>query len=191
MSIISTSFHPLNRILYKSSTQMSEVLDCSIDLMITSAPYSNIKDYAKNGYQNEKHSESQKEDLGAIADYEKYIKALLRVWRECFRVLKPKIKEHSRLTQKEWIEYTKQIWDRPIPSKSDSAFGKHVAIMPEAIPHRLIKLYSFVRDIVLDPFAGSGTTLKIAKELKRNYIGYELYIHYKSVIEEQLQCKNL
>lgn len=42
-------------------------------------------------------------------------------------------------------------------------------------------------DVVLDPFAGSGTTLKVAKQLKRNYVGYELYAHYKSVIEEKLQ----
>lgn len=96
------------------------------------------------------------------------------------------LKERSKLTQKEWVQFTKQIWDIPIPNKADSAFGKHAAIMPEAIPYRLIKLYSFIGDIVLDPFAGSGTTLKVAKELGRNFIGYEIYPHYKSVIEEKL-----
>ena len=84
------------------------------------------------------------------------------------------------------MQFTKQIWDIPIPNKADSAFGKHATIMPEAIPYRLIKLYSFIGDIVLDPFAGSGTTLKVAKELGRNFIGYEIYPHYKSVIEEKL-----
>lgn len=275
------SINPLNQVLYKSSINMNEVLSESVDLIITSPPYFNIKDYAKNGYQNKQHSKSQKEDLGAMNDYKDYIDALLKVWKECYRVLKPngklcinvplmpmfkkdlnthynrhifdlqsdiqqsilkttpfflldlyiwnrtnttktlmfgsypyprnfyaqntsefisvyvkdgkaepvskEIKEQSKLSQSEWVEFTKQIWDIPIPNKSDSAFGKHSAIMPEAIPYRLIKLYSFVADVILDPFAGSGTTLKIAKKLKRNYIGYELYEHYKSVIEEKLR----
>lgn len=78
-----------------------------------------------------------------------------------------------------------------MPNKSDSAFGKHSALMPEQIPYRLIKMFSFVGDVVLDPFAGSGTTLKVAKELKRNFVGYEIYEHYKSVIEEKLHCHKL
>ena len=102
---------------------------------------------------------------------------------------KKEIKEQSKLTQEEWVEFTKQIWHIPIPNKSDVAFGKHPAIMPSEIPYRLIKLFSFVGDTVLDPFAGSGTTLKAAKELKRHYIGYELYENYKSVIEEKLKDK--
>ncbi len=96
------------------------------------------------------------------------------------------LKEKSRLTQEEWIEFTKQIWNIPIPGKNDIAFGKHAAIMPEEIARRCIRLFSFIGDIVLDPFAGSGTTLKVAKELNRHYIGYELYEHYKYIIEQKL-----
>ena len=97
------------------------------------------------------------------------------------------IKESSRLTQSEWVEFTKQIWDIPIPGKGDIAFGKHPAIMPEEIVYRCVKLYSYIDDVILDPFAGSGTTLKVAKELGRKYIGYELYENYKAVIEEKLR----
>ena len=96
------------------------------------------------------------------------------------------IKSQSMLTQEEWVNFTKQIWNIPIPGKNDIAFGKHSAIMPEEIPYRCIKLFSCVDDIVLDPFAGSGTTLRVAKQLNRNYIGYELYENYKPLIEKKL-----
>jgi site-specific DNA-methyltransferase (cytosine-N4-specific) len=66
--------------------------------------------------------------------------------------LPQEIKERSKLTQKEWLEYTKQIWNIPIPGKNDLAFGKHAAIMPEEIVRRCVKLYTHVSDIVLDPF---------------------------------------
>lgn len=79
----------MNIIFYKSSQNMCEVSECSVDLIITSPPYFNIKDYAKNGYQDSTHSYSKKGDLGAISEYKTYIKELLKVWRECERVLKP------------------------------------------------------------------------------------------------------
>lgn len=96
------------------------------------------------------------------------------------------IKEKSRLTQKEWLEFTKQVWRMPVPSRADKAYGKHSAIMPEEMALRFIKLYSFVGDVVLDPFAGSGTTLRVAKKLKRHFVGYEISPHYKNVISEKL-----
>lgn len=95
-------------------------------------------------------------------------------------------KEASKLTQQEWVELTKQIWDIPIPSKGDLAFGKHPAIMPEGIAERAIRLFSVVGDVVLDPFAGSGTTLRVAKRLNRNYVGYEISPAYKDVIDLKL-----
>ena len=96
------------------------------------------------------------------------------------------IKNKSILTQEEWLLFTRQIWDIPIPNKNDLAFGKHSAIMPEELPYRCIKLYSCVNDVVLDPFAGSGTTLRVAKQLNRNFVGYELYENYKSVIDNKI-----
>lgn len=102
-----------------------------------------------------------------------------------------KQKEQSKLTQKEWTLFTKQIWEIPIPNKNDIAYGKHSAIMPEEIPYRCIKLFSFVDDVVLDPFAGSGTTLKVAKSLNRHFVGYELYEHYANIINQKLKSVQL
>ena len=59
--------------------------------------------------------------------------------------------------------------------------------MPEEIARRCIRLFTYIDDIVLDPFAGSGTTLKVAKELQRKYIGYEIYEHYRDLINPKLQ----
>jgi len=97
-----------------------------------------------------------------------------------------KIKEDSKLSEKEWIEYTKQIWNIPVTNVSDMAYGEHPAIMPLELAKRLIKLYSFVDDIVLDPFMGSGTTAKAAIECKRHYIGYEINPKYKSIIQRKI-----
>ena len=58
--------------------------------------------------------------------------------------------------------------------------------MPEEIVERAIRLYSVVGDLVLDPFTGSGTTLRVAKRLKRNYIGYEISPSYEDVINKKL-----
>ena len=92
------------------------------------------------------------------------------------------VKEKSKLTKEELHLYTEQIWKiTPVISRKD-----HSAPYPEEIPKRLIKLFSFKDDIILDCFAGSGTTLKVAKELKRSFIGYEIDEQYKNIIEAKL-----
>jgi len=67
------------------------------------------------------------------------------------------------------------IWHiAPVPPKQID----HPCAFPEEIPHRIIKLYSYKDDLVLDPFAGAGTTLKVAKHLGRNWVGYEITRKY-------------
>ena len=65
----------------------------------------------------------------------------------------------------------------------------HPAPFPEELPHRLIQLYSFETDVVLDPFMGSGTTAIAALKNKRNYIGFEIKEEYITLAEERI--KNL
>ncbi len=94
------------------------------------------------------------------------------------------IKEKSKLTKEEWKEYFYGHW----------YFGgarqiEHEAMFPEELPKRLIKMYTFVGDTVLDPFLGSGTTVKAALNLSRNAIGYEINEKFLEVIKEKLGLK--
>jgi len=101
------------------------------------------------------------------------------------------LKEQSKLSQQDWVRFTKQVWDIPIPNRGDIAYGEHPAIMPEDVARRLIRLFTFVGDIVLDPFMGSGTTAKVALELKRHYVGYEINKRYKEFIKAKTSQKTL
>ena len=95
-----------------------------------------------------------------------------------------KIKDKSKLTVKEWQDWAiNSIWEmQPAKAKSE----EHPAPFPEELPKRLIKLYSFFGDRVLDPFLGTGTTAKVAIEYGRNAIGYELNENYLPLIERKL-----
>lgn len=271
---------PFNTVYFKSSSKMKEIPSNSVDCIVTSPPYFNIKDYFKDGRQENVVTDANSNDVGNIDSFNEYINSLIPIWKECHRVLKPngklcinvplmpmikkdmnthynrdifdiqsaiqnsilaktefylmdlyiwnrknstkklmfgsypypsnfyaqnttefitiyvkdgkplpvqkEYKEKSKLTEKEWVEYTKQIWDIAIPNRSDLAFGIHSAIMPEEIARRCIKLFSFYNGVVLDPFTGSGTTLKVAKELGRQFVGYELYDSYAEIIQKKL-----
>lgn len=276
---------PINKVFYSSCTDMYQIPDNHVNLIITSPPYFNIKDYSKDWGQENTHSKKSKYDVGSIDNYDEFMDTLRKLWIECERVLKPngklivnaplmpmpkkslsthynrdifniygdiestivhgvnnmylmnvyiwnrtnsnkalmfgsypyphnfysqntcefigvfvkggepekvdkEIKEMSILTQEEWILFTKQVWDLPTPTSKDSGGGFHPAVMPEEIVRRCVRLYSFVGDIVMDPFTGSGTTLKVAKELGRNYLGYELYETYKGLIDSKLASTN-
>src|SRR5437667_12557282 len=61
-----------------------------------------------------------------------------------------------------------------------------VAAFPDEIPNRLIKLFTFAGETVFDPFLGSATTLKVARELGRRGIGYEIDLELKEVIRKKL-----
>lgn len=74
----------------------------------------------------------------------------------------------------------------PMPGRVEEG----IAAFPEEIPRRLIKLFTMVRETVFDPFAGSGTTLKVANELGRKGIGYEIDLELKQVIGKKLGGKD-
>ena len=94
------------------------------------------------------------------------------------------IKEASKLTKEEWKEYFSGHWH----------FGGakqigHEAMFPDELPRRLIKMFTFIGDTVLDPFLGSGTTVKVALELQRNAVGYEINKDFLEIIKEKIGMK--
>ncbi|WRE72801.1 DUF1887 family protein [Helicobacter pylori] len=267
----------INKVFYHSSANMNEVPDNSVDLIITSPPYFNIKDYTKNGTQDLQHSTQHVEDLGALEKYEDYLLGLLKVWLECYRALKPngklcinaplmpmlkkvlnthynrhifdlhadiqhsilhdlnntlknkpkmflldvyiwkranptkrlmfgsypyprnfyaqntiefigvfvkdgkpkqpteEQKEQSQLTQEEWVEFTKQIWEIPIPNKNDIAFGKHAALSNLLYEYRsrIIPLYQRI-----DNSYSKDKTIKICdNNLKLLYKDHQVCVN--------------
>jgi len=82
-------------------------------------------------------------------------------------------KEMSRIEKDFWIEIKKSdVWVMKPVGSGDNR--EHPAPFPYELPYRLIKAYSFIGETVLDPFLGSGTTLVVARDLKRNGVGYEI-----------------
>ena len=93
----------------------------------------------------------------------------------------PEQKRMSEITKEEWNQYFSSHW-----VFNGVRQYEHIAMFPEELPKRLIKMFSFAGETVLDPFAGSGTTSLAAKNLGRNSIGYEINKDFKSIIEEKL-----
>ena len=90
-------------------------------------------------------------------------------------------KQQSAMTNEEWNKYFSSHWNFS-GAKQDG----HIAMFPEELPHRLIKMFSFKGETVLDPFLGSGTTSLAAKNLKRNSVGYEINASFRPVIQEKV-----
>jgi modification methylase len=95
------------------------------------------------------------------------------------------IKEASKLSKDEWKQYFAGHW----------YFGGarqlgHEAMFPEELPRRLIKMFTFQGETVIDPFLGSGTTMKVGLELKRNVIGYEINEAFYDIITAKIGLKD-
>ena len=104
---------------------------------------------------------------------------------------RPKQNREATIEKQEFLEWTKSVWT--FPAISAKKVG-HPAPFPEELPNRLIKLYSFKDDVILDPFLGSGTTCISAIKNLRNYVGYDISEDYIklannkiSALENQIQ----
>jgi DNA modification methylase len=95
----------------------------------------------------------------------------------------------STVTSPQFTTYTKSLWSFPT---ADPKKEGHPAPFPDELPKRLIQLYTYLGDTVLDPFLGSGTTCKVAKAWGRRSIGYEIDESYRPVIEAKIaKAENL
>ena len=90
-------------------------------------------------------------------------------------------KAASEMTKEEWNAFFASHWNFG-GAKQDG----HIAVFPEELPHRLIKMFSFVGETVFDPFMGSGTTALAARNLQRNSIGYEINPNFKIYYKQKV-----
>src|SRR5438132_1145774 len=125
-----------HRIIIGDSRDMEEIRDKSVHLVVTSPPYWQLKDY---GHENQ---------IGFIKiDYE-----FILIFKKLGTPPKPgaESKALSKLTTSEWNEYFTGHWNF-----AGERQEKHLAMFPEELPKRLIRMFTFVGDTVLDPFLGS------------------------------------
>jgi DNA modification methylase len=104
------------------------------------------------------------------------------------KILEPSKIDTTKLNKERW---NLTVWNitnvLPLPGRVEEG----IAAFPEEIPRRLIKLFTMVGETVFDPFTGSGTTLKVAHELERNAVGYEIDLELRQVIREKLGTQHV
>jgi site-specific DNA-methyltransferase (adenine-specific) len=88
------------------------------------------------------------------------------------------------ITKEDFLEWTKSVWT--FPAVSAKSIG-HPAPFPEELPHRLIQLYTYKGDVVLDPFCGSGTACLSALKDGRHYIGYDIEPSYVKLANQRIE----
>lgn len=94
-----------------------------------------------------------------------------------------KQEKRDTIERDEFIQWTKSIWT--FPAVNAKKIG-HPAPFPIELPRRLIKLYSYEEDVILDPFCGSGTTCIAAIQNNRKYIGYDIKKEYIELAEKRI-----
>lgn len=90
----------------------------------------------------------------------------------------------NTIKKNEFLEYTKSVWT--FSAESARKVG-HPAPFPEELPYRLIQLYTYSDEVILDPFAGSGTTCLAALKTGRKYVGYEIDEEYVRLAEQRIR----
>ncbi len=100
------------------------------------------------------------------------------------------VRNANRLSREEWLDLTQQVWF--MYPHDVRRGGQHPAPFPEKLPGRLMRLYTFGAsadfpgEIVLDPFAGTGTTCAVARQMGRRWIGIETVQHYAALAQSRV-----
>jgi len=90
----------------------------------------------------------------------------------------------STISKEEFLEFTKSVWT--FPAEPASSVG-HPAPFPAELPYRLVQLYTFEEEVVLDPFVGSGQAAIAAIKANRHYVGYEISAEYAKLAERRIK----
>jgi modification methylase len=96
----------------------------------------------------------------------------------------------SKFTKKERDEWFSQVWTLPGTRQTLQGIDRRIAAFPEEIPRRLIRMFSIEGDLVLDPFLGSGTSLKSAMSLGRRFVGYEKMEEFLEIIRTRMSIES-
>ncbi|OGW74094.1 MAG: modification methylase [Nitrospirae bacterium RIFCSPHIGHO2_02_FULL_40_19] len=104
-----------------------------------------------------------------------------------YQSIPKEVRKRSMIDVKEFLtkKWFTTVWDI-MNVRPGSELEKNIAAFPDELPYRCIKLFSYVGEIVLDPFVGSGTTMKVARQLKRNSIGIELKKELIPIVKKKL-----
>lgn len=105
--------------------------------------------------------------------------------KESFK--RPKGERQNTIQKEDFLAWTKSVWS--FPAVQARSIG-HPAPFPIELPHRCIQLYTYLGDVVLDPFAGSGTTCLAAKQDERHFVGYEINPDYCNLGHRRLADAN-
>src|SRR3989344_488638 len=196
-----------HKIIIGDSRNMAELQDKSVHLVITSPPYWQLKDYGtpdqigfNDSYEDYinnlnlvwKKATTMNTTGGAtiMGSFPYPRNGIIKLDYEFVLIFKKlgeapivsrEVKEKSKMSKEEWNQYFTGHWNF-----SGAKQDKHLAMYPEELPKRLIKMFSFVGDKVLDPFLGSGTTVLAAKNLSRNSIGFEINKKFLPLIKEKI-----
>jgi len=106
--------------------------------------------------------------------------------KDCFN--REKAERNDSITRDQFLEFTKSIWSFPAESAKRV---KHPAPFPVELPSRLIQLYTFEGDVVLDPFAGSGTTCVAAMNAGRHFVGYDTSKEYVKIATSRIKAARI
>ena len=120
-----------------------------------------------------------------LRDIHEYILVFSKGEYKRERTKEEKQNKKDTITREQFMEWTKSVWT--MNAESARRVG-HPAPFPVELPYRLIQLYSFTGDIVLDPFMGSGTTAIAALQSERNYVGYDTNAEYIELANRRIKA---
>jgi len=93
-------------------------------------------------------------------------------------------RRESTISRQEFLEFTKSVWT--FPAEPAQAIG-HPAPFPVELPYRLIQLYTFEEEVIIDPFIGSGQAAIAAIKTNRHYVGYDISEEYVKLAEKRIK----